>query len=783
VFFFSCYCFAHDILTCLYSYSFVSSVGISFTHRDHEPYNHFHQQQQQQHHEQQQQQQQQSPDDEQQKDQHCLVQDRYNGHAQNPSHASLIVGAADVGDGEEGEVGDTTLHAALNYMFDHPNTTNTLVTGGASYPSSATTNVDVASTDGNGNEDGNEDGDQNNQKRRKITDTNTIHNNRSHNEEGHVESHQNVALAFPAPSIVTYHKHHDLSSGDHHHSLYLHHPQDRPTCDTFQNNITANAPSTILQFSESVTENENKTMSQHNLFQDAAIVAAQPRWRNDGCEESGGGKQLHSLDSIMMNNGNPHQPSLKIPALDGNNSSALASVQQNCQTQLSQQQQQQQQQHKHSQAFPPLQMPIQQPTAFATTVPLTMPNANNHIHHHVIQNHDSKSWGSDQITEARRRMNILIQQQQSAHDELRASEEALKQAQSRLEMAKKNIEIIAASVSQSTEELTDALLQEPTNWNAMYYKLVEYKEKYGTINVKRSLAGNNENESEVDPDHVKLGIWIGKVRAEARRPAGHPDVIEPYKIIALNRLGFDWDPRENYWMERFKELKIFLAAGGPKPKMPNRKTPLGVWCDGQVLEYNKFKAGVKPCYISKERIDMLESIGFIWDRQQAAWMNHYNTLKQRHLNFGSCFIPSYSGDKTLVRWIAKQKTKYKNFIDEKKPALTEEQVTLLNDIKFFDSTSNGKKYSLSGGKVTKALKARGRPKATTLLPPEAKDLLNEMTHDANETNINSKQSSELMLEPFHDLQSAVNYVSNHSMLQNETLGEAVYDSKNDLEDS
>ncbi len=58
---------------------------------------------------------------------------------------------------------------------------------------------------------------------------------------------------------------------------------------------------------------------------------------------------------------------------------------------------------------------------------------------------------------------------------------------------------------------------------------------------------------DIDMDLIKLGSWIGKVRLEARGTAGHTDVIEPYKIIALNQLGFNWDPRENYWVERLKE--------------------------------------------------------------------------------------------------------------------------------------------------------------------------------------------------------------------------------------
>lgn len=715
-----------------------------------------------------------------------------NGNSRQ-THAH-IVGAAD----GEGEVGDASLHAALNYMFDHPNTLVTeLGDAGASHPG-----TDSIAVNGDG---GSDDPHQRlvpsaTNKKRKIDVNSRNSSNNGDGEEHDLESHNfhqssyhdaglRKRMAFVSPSDAASSRkmahvgESSLAAYQRDDSNYQHsshndfHPEHRSTLDTFQN-TTVLGPSTMLHLAAE-TDNDVIPQQGHHLQATSEAVGGgagtQPllMTNNDGCcDESG---ENHSLGTIMYRR--PQSSFTNPPALTSNNASVLTLDQQNSHVQVRQQQHPQQQQYDHPQSVATMQLPLQQPAPFATAVPMAMSNTttnNSNLHdHRLIQNHDLHGWGTDQITEARRRMNVLIQQQQSAHDELRAAEESLKQAQTRLEMAKKNIDIIAASVSQGTEELTDALLQEPTHWNAMYYKLVEYKERYGTINVKRNLAEKTGNGLEIDPDHVKLGSWIGKVRSEAKRPAGHPDVIEPYKIIALNRLGFNWDPRENYWMERFEELKKFLAAGGEKPKMPNRKTPLGVWCDGQVLEYNKFKAGVKPCYISKERIEMLESIGFIWDRQQATWMNNYNILKQRYLNFGTCFISNYSSDKTLTRWIAKQKTKYKNLIDGKKPALTEEQVTLLNDINFFDST-NGKKYSTSGRNRTKTLKSRGRPKSTTLLPPEVQDHLNGM---------NPKRSSGAMPEPAIQLQSLLDSASEHSILQKENLGEADGHSKDDPGDS
>ena len=160
--------------------------------------------------------------------------------------------------------------------------------------------------------------------------------------------------------------------------------------------------------------------------------------------------------------------------------------------------------------------------------------------------------------------------------------------------------------------------EENTRWNSMYKKMMEYKAKYGHCDIKRNPMRTSKSRKEVTTGLEDLGVlsalgsWTGQVRLEARRPAGRPDRIEPYKIIALNRLGFDWQPRENYWMDMYEQLKVYLKEN--EGKMPPRtinceKNPLGVWCDTQLDNWRKFCSGRKGAYITQEKIDMLNEIG------------------------------------------------------------------------------------------------------------------------------------------------------------------------------
>ena len=176
---------------------------------------------------------------------------------------------------------------------------------------------------------------------------------------------------------------------------------------------------------------------------------------------------------------------------------------------------------------PPLQPILPQPQPQPQTLDHSQQQHPQNVAHssnnqRLSQGQTQNTWTTDHVSEARRRMNILIQRQQQAHEELKLAEEALRRAHVRVEVAKKSIDITRCSVNQGTEELTDALLQEPTNWNAMYRKLKEFKFKHGHVDVRRTLNDlKSKGLLHINPEVVKLGTWIGRVRLEARRPAGH----------------------------------------------------------------------------------------------------------------------------------------------------------------------------------------------------------------------------------------------------------------------
>jgi len=229
----------------------------------------------------------------------------------------------------------------------------------------------------------------------------------------------------------------------------------------------------------------------------------------------------------------------------------------------------------------------------------SMPNSDSNSNKNINNCSSSNDVTSEKVNEARKKMDSLLSAQREAAIRVEEAKQEIIQAQNKLKTCEAKKESIQNEVDDTAQELTDLLLQVKSNWNEMYKKLVEYKEEHGHCDVKRTLS---PGEKSANPELAALGAFVGKVRLEARKPELErmTGYIEPYKLIALNRIGFDFDPRENYWLENYEKLKSYMAEHG-RGKMPSRrKSSLGVWCDGQIIAYNRFMAG-NPSYITNQK--------------------------------------------------------------------------------------------------------------------------------------------------------------------------------------
>ena len=148
---------------------------------------------------------------------------------------------------------------------------------------------------------------------------------------------------------------------------------------------------------------------------------------------------------------------------------------------------------------------------------------------------------------------------------------------------------------------------------------------------------------------------------------------------------------EHKWITRFEQLQDFIHTHGhcnPSPRGDD--FALAMWIKNQRMNYKYWMDGVRP--MSKHRIDLLNSIGFIWSVQDAKWMQMYGKLVEFYQVHGHADVPSLSHhnckSEQLARWVAQQRLRYKRATNmnyrtsSKSLPLSEEQVELLEKIQF-----------------------------------------------------------------------------------------------------
>lgn len=157
-------------------------------------------------------------------------------------------------------------------------------------------------------------------------------------------------------------------------------------------------------------------------------------------------------------------------------------------------------------------------------------------------------------------------------------------------------------------------------WYKRLEELEKYKIEHGNCNVQQKFPKNRE-----------LGIWVNKQRQEKvyydeyyrnfihneqmdKKGARKPSLTRK-KIMGLDQVGFDWGKRKGQvsWDEKYKELQEYRLTFGDceVPTKYKENSALGRWVSTQRAQFKKFQQG-EMASISKERIEMLEILGFHW---------------------------------------------------------------------------------------------------------------------------------------------------------------------------
>ncbi len=146
---------------------------------------------------------------------------------------------------------------------------------------------------------------------------------------------------------------------------------------------------------------------------------------------------------------------------------------------------------------------------------------------------------------------------------------------------------------------------------------LKFKEKYGHVFVPVSYN-----------EYPGLGLWARYLRS---RP------ISAERKARLNAVGFVWNPTDENWQKKFRELIAFKNKFGHMKvlKTDAEYRKLAAW----ISQMRWAKRNGKGYNLKEEQIKQLDSIGFDWEPVKEDWEGNMKKLLLFISQFGHCYVP------------------------------------------------------------------------------------------------------------------------------------------------
>jgi len=215
-------------------------------------------------------------------------------------------------------------------------------------------------------------------------------------------------------------------------------------------------------------------------------------------------------------------------------------------------------------------------------------------------------------------------------------------------------------------------------WDRRFEELVSYEKEYGNFCVPAKFAQN-----------PSLGYWVYRQRRTYRKYQNGNLLcrITEDRIRLLNKIGFKWNTSCDQWDRRYEELVSYVKEFGDT-RVPERFTQnpsLGIWVSTQKRNYRKYQDGHSLCNITKNRILLLNKIGFEWNLlSDHQWDMRYEELVSYLKEFGDTRVPQkFTKNPPLGQWVSKQKNNYRKYQEgHSSCGIDENRILLLNSIGF-----------------------------------------------------------------------------------------------------
>jgi hypothetical protein len=235
----------------------------------------------------------------------------------------------------------------------------------------------------------------------------------------------------------------------------------------------------------------------------------------------------------------------------------------------------------------------------------------------------------------------------------------------------------------------------------------QFERRIGELRVHRQTVGR------MDPlsMNTSLAAWVRKYERQYQKfldasdrggvdDATLAEILPENRRVALESVGFcrgmfddesstvnEIKNRRANWEERYEELEEFMAKNG-HCVVPKNYGPLGSWVRAQRHSMKEMQtlgsnvSGEMPIdvtqsinpFLSRERVERLDRIGFVWDVHQWQWNQTYHELLRYKEEHGNTNAPISFGK--LGLWVLNQRSDYN------RGGMTPDRLDLLRSIGF-----------------------------------------------------------------------------------------------------
>jgi len=107
-------------------------------------------------------------------------------------------------------------------------------------------------------------------------------------------------------------------------------------------------------------------------------------------------------------------------------------------------------------------------------------------------------------------------------------------------------------------------------------------------------------------------------------PSAPPSLLSSFRLLSTSRPA-ERQPQQDSWNNKITLLKDFIKQHG-HARVPQSHPILGNWVNMNRKEYKKLLLGEQPSRMTPTRVQQLTKLNFVWNENDAAWMDYYDEM-------------------------------------------------------------------------------------------------------------------------------------------------------------